>query len=507
MKYRFFLILFLSIAFLFSTPKMLLFYDAPEYVKIVLENSFFNAISLGHFPIHPFFIATLWIFFRVLTLFNIYGEYAGNLFALFCGIINIILFSKLASKYYQSYSLQMVSTFIYALFPAVWIINTNLMIESFLLPLFLFSILLFISYIQKPNQKILILYIVSIILLICSHVVTIFWLPLHLGMGYLLKKSKQPFMFKWFFTVAIAVFISMLIYLFIYFGQNNTTVFQLKDVFFIIIGNYKDVSLLGLGRLIRNMFVTSTYGFGYLTIVLLFYLFFKTFGKTENIIILTMILLILLFGSFWFGDYMPRRIIFVAPLLAIIITRYFKYLSIFVLLYLIPITISNALLYSPSNIYYYQKLNYLYNLIPNNGILLQTHYLAPFTHFRGKTIYLGSKNWEDDLKDTIHNGNRVFIDSSALIAPYLLVIGENYHPTAFGTPKNLFIENIYTKYYFKPYAQSVGSDQITLYEIGNSLNKSFNQINITNKINDRRRSNYGDIFFRLWSMIENSKLN
>ncbi|OGM11856.1 hypothetical protein A2Z22_01385 [Candidatus Woesebacteria bacterium RBG_16_34_12] len=65
-KRIFVLIVFLLILALFlTTPRALLFYDAPEYVDIVSNNGLIDSMMKVHHPIRPFFMLIFWIIFRI----------------------------------------------------------------------------------------------------------------------------------------------------------------------------------------------------------------------------------------------------------------------------------------------------------------------------------------------------------------------------------------------------------------------------------------------------------
>ena len=98
MQLVFFALIFLA-EFL-TTPKILLFYDQIEYLKIVSTHSFWQVFSLGHFPIHPFFLPIFWTTSR-LTLPN----YTAFIFGLISAMLMYKICKKLfrRQKYFLSY--------------------------------------------------------------------------------------------------------------------------------------------------------------------------------------------------------------------------------------------------------------------------------------------------------------------------------------------------------------------------------------------------------------------
>src|SRR3990172_11334393 len=136
----FFIIVLIACAYFVTTPKLLLFFDAPEYASIVTSNSFLQSLTEGHPPIKPVFMGILWILISAIRLtVQVSYPYAANLAAFGMGIIAIALFYHVCSLASLSQRNRFIAVFIYALFPAVWITSTNLMVESVLLPAYLFS--------------------------------------------------------------------------------------------------------------------------------------------------------------------------------------------------------------------------------------------------------------------------------------------------------------------------------------------------------------------------------
>jgi 3-hydroxymyristoyl/3-hydroxydecanoyl-(acyl carrier protein) dehydratase len=81
------ILIFIFIAEFFTSPKNVLFYDQPEYLRIVSTHPFWQVFSLGHFPIHPIFLGILWITTKFIS---------GNQTALLFGVISVIFVFKIS---------------------------------------------------------------------------------------------------------------------------------------------------------------------------------------------------------------------------------------------------------------------------------------------------------------------------------------------------------------------------------------------------------------------------
>ena len=91
------IITLLIFALFLTTPKVVLFYDAPEYVDMVLKNGLMESAIKVHHPIRPIFMMIFWLVFNFFHVFlGISAEYSGNLVAFVYGIVSIFLFYQLS---------------------------------------------------------------------------------------------------------------------------------------------------------------------------------------------------------------------------------------------------------------------------------------------------------------------------------------------------------------------------------------------------------------------------
>ena len=129
------ILLIIFIAEYLTTPKALLFYDQIEYLTIVSTHNFWQVLSLGHFPIHPVFLAIFWITSRLVL---------PNTTALIFGVVSGVLMYQISKLIFKKGNFWL-ATIIFLLFPGVWLVNTNLMVHSVLLTLYLLSIFLLLK--------------------------------------------------------------------------------------------------------------------------------------------------------------------------------------------------------------------------------------------------------------------------------------------------------------------------------------------------------------------------
>lgn len=455
---RYFLSVFLILSVLFlTTPKILLFYDAPEYVNIISKSSFLKSLSLGHPPIHPSFIGTLWIVSLLLRqFFGISLEFSANLSAFIFGLCSILLFLKI-SKAFLKKNQSYLATTLFSLFPAVWIINTNLMVESLSLTLFLLSVLLFLKFLEKQTGFRAFFYMVSIILLLSSHVQMLIWLPALFALPLLFqdkkRKAERRGLTTLFFLTSIGFFLSILIFVVIFLLAGKPLLFEVKQLFFGRVFELFDLSnvFYFILRSSRNIFLEVFRGFGSLTGFLISCILFSK--RNERFFLFGTLLFgisLCISGSVWTGDFMIRRIVFAGVFFALILARYLSFRVTFLLMiYLMPITFANVLLYLSEEDMPLVQMRKAESNLPAGNVLIQTHYVRPFTHnYNGNLLWVG----EDDLKTSENfledEKKIVFMDSQALFVPYLLYVGNNLHITSlskFGVSET---KTLFDKYVF-----------------------------------------------------------
>jgi len=196
--------------------------------------------------------------------------------------------------------------------------------------------------------------------------------------------------------------------------------------------------------MIRNAWLSFIRDYGSLIpFVLVFLLIKNVKSKLVWIAWGIFFLITFLIGANWQGDFMGRRIIFAGVLISLALYKYLGKKTFFVILYLLPIIAANIILYSKGSPFNTAE-------IPPGQILVETHYLAPFTKYNGTILLIG----EDDLGKIdgyLKAGKRVFLTKQAVTAPYMLLVGNNYHITSLGKAGDSESRFLFQKYIVEPY--------------------------------------------------------
>lgn len=196
------ILLFIFIIGFLTTPSTLLFYDEIEYLNIVSTHSFLQVFSLGHFPVHPIFLAIFWITSKVIQ---------PNATALLFGIISGILMYKI-SKIILKDKNYWLASIVFLVFPGVWLVNTNLMTESMLLTFYLLAIYAFLR--EKRY-----LFFLGVLAMFGIHVDALYWIPTIFLIPFIFKKEvklKKGEYLKFIKLGVTATLVSAIFYVLIY---------------------------------------------------------------------------------------------------------------------------------------------------------------------------------------------------------------------------------------------------------------------------------------------------
>jgi hypothetical protein len=142
--------------------------------------------------------------------------------------------------------------------------------------------------------------------------------------------------------------------------------------------------------------------------------------------------------------------------------------------------------------------------LPINQVLVQTHYLAPFTNYNGTTLWIGG----DDLGTIdgyLSQGKRVFLTSEAVTAPYQLLVGNNYHITSLGKVGDSESRFLFEKYVIEQYGDNLEL-KLNKGETSNEAGQPvvFYSQSFWGRL-ARERIDYGDIGTWIWAIVTNHR--
>lgn len=483
MQILIFLLIYLS-EFL-TSPKFLLFYDEIEYLIIVSSHSFWQVFTLGHFPIHPIFLAIFWITSRIII-----PNYTAFLFSILSGV----MIYKICKIIFKNDKYFWLPSLIFLLFPGVWLINTNLMIQSLMLPVYLTSLYFFLNKKHLP-------FILSNIVMMGLHVDAVYWIPTIFLAPFIFKNeikiTRQEFI-KLIKSGIFSVVISSVFYIFIYvfirkeFGGATEQIFTYGS--------------FGLLRIIRNIWVCFINNFGTITVALLaIFAIGKIKDTKEKVAWLLFFAMVSIGGAYWAGDLMMRRIVFAGVFLSLAIYKYLGKKSIFFLLLLLPITGFNASLYNKNSTPVLTLMQQEIDRLPEGQILISSHYYFPFIKYDGEILWFETGGI-NEIERYLKSGKRVFMTKESITAPYLLVVGNNYHITSLKKTGNSESRVLFEKFKI----DLIGDSFEIKFPIDEEISKDAGQPvvfygkNFMERLS-RLRINYGDVGIWIWSVFSGHK--
>lgn len=430
--------IFLAMPVLFlTTPTKLLFYDAPEYAEIVSGHSLLSSIPMGHWPIHPGFIFILWIvsrFFRIFPGVNV--EYSLNLSALFFGFLSLVLVIFLSRKF-LSPKKAYIATLIYFLFPSVWLISTNLLVEPVLFFVYLLALAAGIFYLSRPGISAASVYIFSSALLVLVHIQGLFWIPALFTLFLLHAREKKITHTIWLKLCLISVggiFLAMIGYGSVFYFNGSPVISSVMTL--IPVGGERLLQWSGIFSLLRysrNMIFGFSRGFGTVSLLLLGLLFIRLLkNKRSFFMMLPFAFSLLACGYLWSGDFMPRRLVFASIILSILFVRYFRKIWLVLIPYLFVMVIFHESLYVKNrNDMPIPLMQEQERMLVPDGVLMQTHYVRPFTVYPGQVLFSAGFT-PSDVTRYLSEGKTVYFESQAVTAPYYFYTGNTLHVTSAG---------------------------------------------------------------------------
>jgi hypothetical protein len=468
-----------------TSPKALLFYDQIEYLTIVSTHNFLQVLPLGHFPIHPIFLAIFWITSRLVL---------PNLTAFIFGVISGLLMYQISKIIFKKGNFWL-ATVIFLLFPGVWLINTNLMTQSLQLTLYLFSIYFLFRKMKK-------FFFLAIIMMMGVDIGSIVWIPTVFIFPIIFEKEikyDRKKIFQFIKIAAVSVLSSIFVYWFIYYFIRRDFSGSTEQLF--------AYSSSGVLRLVRNAWFSFIYSFGRLTpFILLFILFKRIRSKSELLAWIIFFTAVSVLGAFWAGDLMMRRIVFAGVLIALVLYKYLREKSFWIIVYLLPVIVANGILYyrGSSDIALTDMQKHI-DKLPKGQVLIETHYLAPFTKYDGTILWIGQSDL-GKIDDYLNSGKRVFITKQAITAPYMLLVGNNYHITSLGRVGESESRLLFKKYIFDAFKDNL---EIKLFK-GKQISGQAGEPVIAYDRSfwgrlARRRIDYGDIGSWVWAIITNHR--
>src|SRR3989344_923339 len=448
------------------------FLDSTEYVQLA-RSTWHVALSEGHRPIHPGYIATL-------KLGSLVGLEASLISAL-AGIGTVIVFYFLVKELWDKKTAKK-AALIFALLPGVWIVQENVMVES--VSLWWLTLAIYLAVKQKWLGT-----SISLSLMLLTHNQMLLWIPLMFGF----TKVRIR-------VIVLAVMAAAIVYALL--GQNLIELVYTKTG-----------EIVPWWSGIRNAMILWLRMQGNLLGLIAVWAIFKTWrGK------LWLLLPYLFWAQFYSGDFLIRRLIPITLVSSTAIALVIKQRWILIGLVAALAVSSMPIVWSYSWLNQDQVINKMHQLqsqIPADALYIDSHFLRTINSFGGETYHLGESSNQltplQAIEVALGQGKRVFIDYQAIVDPYQFYAGNQLHPLSLGKFGKSPAQEIFKRFYIKDTLVVDAQKRIFAYELSDESTDRGQQVPgsailvYSNSRLLKQRLDYYDPLTWLWALLTNRR--
>lgn len=497
------LVLFFFSRLIFINSKEV-FFDSKEYLTLFANASFYNAVTLGHTPIHEGYILLFWPVYQFAQLLHFDPGYCVVIGQIVLAVITIFCYYKTITFLFDK-KLGLLSAIIISLTPLFWITNVTITLEVSYLSFYFLSSYLLTLYLSKNKLYYLLLSFFCLGFSFITYSAVLLWLPVYLAIVFI--KKRQVFI-KVFFCLGIFLFFTLIARLLILSAIFNGTIFTMLHDFYL--ANASDAGYIpnnfwGLLIRIRN-FIPLLRDYTSLVFILSMLSLFVSFFKNKKIFFLGLlwIIPILYTNQWWDTLFMGRYSILagfgIALLTGYLIGRYRALVPVGILYLLIVSLPALSLLRAETP---YMQEEQFAQTLPNNGLLIESHFALPVLEKCCGIRIIGA-NRPDMLNAKLQkvinlylkNKKPVFISSAALSEPYGLYTGPYLHPLSLSYDHGYALSPLLIQYRWKMYKVINTKDNLIVYQILEPGKSTYPKV--LNLKRHYRRLDYYDPITRIW---------
>ncbi|MEI8067407.1 MAG: hypothetical protein WCG91_00450 [Candidatus Shapirobacteria bacterium] len=442
------------------------FYDSPEYVKLAQLRQPLEAIRQSHESLHPLYIWSIQLAYYLKP--NIVAISSVSF------IFGLITFFGLA--YFLKNNFGKIITrkalLIFTLFPATFLLHTQIMHESLEHALLIWGIVALTEFFKRHRFYLFFSSILLFSLAISNYIGIIFWFPLCFAVVWWIQKkwNKSDLILLGinFISSIVIGYLAITALMFFTnikldnrFGFFTQQIIPLLDI----------LTPIGFLRGLRNIIYVLFYGYGVLAPLVFLIAIIKTvFIKNwRNTIILSIGFICLIVSNyFWHGGMYGRLAGVVALFLAILIA-FIKTKWIYIL-----VCISTAFSLLVTFIVYHQEpipikqLNIIKQVInSDNDFIVISDYQRPQLEINNK-IVVGSATYQQaqtQIKQAIDSNQHVYITSQAITFPYEQYDGQTKHILSNGPIQKSHLYSFLSAYSLHKVIEDSNYPLLNLYEV------------------------------------------
>ncbi|OGD61840.1 hypothetical protein A2160_00920 [Candidatus Beckwithbacteria bacterium RBG_13_42_9] len=452
--------------------------DDHEYLGRLTNPHLIQVLSQGHPPLHAGFILLLWPFIQLTNWFRFDPIIVIKLINILLAWGCLWLFYKLIKAFFPKIN-PLVASVLVALTPMFWIMNVTLLTENVYIFLFLLSLFTSYVFLKTKQNRWLIVTALALGLAYLTHQLITFYLPAFSLLLLLKPKQRQlkPIVILGLVLtlgLVLANFFLAWLYTQRGFSLNQALTFTLtsKSADFAQLGTFP----LNLVRSFRNWLILSLRSFTNFSMILgsLGLVFWLRRNFRQGIRLLLWLIPSFLAAQWWDGLLMGRHLLLALFPLVLLIAYLIqnRQLLLFLTFFSLCLTSFGAmmLLRQPLPADLTQKT---IQSLPQNGLLLESHFLRPWISYQGKTMYVNEpgtpQNFEQEINKSLADNKLVFLTSQALSDPYGVYTGPYLHPLSLSFNQPSKLSAILKNYQLTPYATISAQLHLTIYQIKNKF--------------------------------------
>lgn len=458
---------------LFLSP-LPIYFDSPEYVRLVLNPSLISALTLGHEPIHPGFILPVWILNRILPIGALYS---AELVSCAFSSLGLFVFYKTTKLYFDKQT-AIKALIIASLLPVLFLAGVNALTDTtyiffYLLSFYCASRLVFTE--KRNNESKWIFFgILSLGYAVFTHTQVILWLPVYFSPLLFIKTERKRYakLITLFIAEGVGLGISSLVVVMISAGGNISSSLKVLFVHGSDFISSQD-SRLALLRIIRNLSVTLLRNNSSLVVVLsvvsLLVMWRKKRKRKYALFCLIWILPVLITTQYWHIGLFGRVSLVASFPLAILCAQY-KSKVVFCILIASLLFITIPLAFGNSSSSVQAQLYILYKQMPKDAVLISSNLIRPQVVYSGETYFINEPGQDSEfikgkISKALQDKKRVFIDSQALFNPYFSLDGNNLHTLSLGSYTKSEIASVFKDFDIRISKVQDIDNRIFLYEV------------------------------------------
>lgn len=485
------------------------FFDSAEYLERWSMESFWQAITSGHPPLHSGYILTFWPIFK-LGSFLEYPAILVILAQILLSLITVCLGLKIFEKLFGKKE-AIKTLFIFSISSFFWITNVTIMMESVYLFYWMLSVYFLINYLDNESNWPLSLWLSagSWMMAFLTHSVVILWIPFALTLTWLRNKNH----FKSALLVGgLALTVVSIINGYWLAESFNT---NLKGGLFWLygakFGEHAQASgniITSILRWIRNWIMPLGYNLTW-TVLLSSFIGFLFLIKTkkwqELTILLVWILPTMITNQWWDSLFFGRHALIALMPIIYLATYYLKKTGWFLLSLLVLFGTINNLELLRDKTPYLSVASEIVDL-EKGGMLIDSHFARPQTDsiYDGRTEFVDEPGWPgkkivEEIDTYLDTGLPVYVTAQALSEPYGLFNGPYLHSLTLSYKNDLILRSLFADKYAFTKVIAINSDfNLDIFRLtkGQGIYPGINDLR-----DSQRRLDYWDPLFRWFRMI------